>query len=237
MYTLIDGKRRYLAKKNGMYRVGDFAVLNDLQEGKMRIGTREFYVLRSNLYDYVETINRKAQIITLKDSSYIIARCGIRSGMRVVEAGAGSGAMSMALLYFVHPDGAVYTYELREDFAKIAKENVERVGLEKNWKLKIGDVRYDVEEREVDAFILDIPDPWNAIVMASKALRPSGCVAAYVPTYNQVERVYREMVARDFVDLEACEIIKRDIVVGELGTRPDNVEVAHTGFMVSGRKL
>ncbi len=237
MYTLLDGKRRYIAKKNGMYHVGDFAVLKDLNEGEIKIGTRKFYVLRSNLYDYVETINRKAQIISLKDSSYIIARCGIRSGMRVVEAGAGSGAMSIALLYFVHPDGKVYTYELREDFAKIARKNVELAGLEENWELKIGDVRYEVKERNLDAFILDIPDPWNAIDMAYRSLRPSGCVAAYVPTYNQLERVYREMLSLNFVDLEACEIIKRNIVVGELGTRPDNVEVAHTGFMVFARKL
>ncbi|OYT58258.1 hypothetical protein B6U71_04835 [Euryarchaeota archaeon ex4484_178] len=135
MFTLLHGKKRYLAKKNGMYKVEDFGVVKDLKEGKIKLGTEEFFVLRSNLYDYFETLKRKAQIITLKDAAYIIARCGIHSGMRVVEGGAGSGAMSTALL------------------------------------------------------------------------------------------------------LEACEIIKRNMVIGEGGTRPDNIEVAHTGYIVFGRKI
>ena len=237
MLTVLDGKRRYLARKNGMYHIGDFAVLKELKEGRAKLGTREVYVLRSNLYDYISTLKRKAQIIALKDAAYIIARCGIRSGWRVVEGGAGSGAMSLALLYYTYPDGKVYTYELRDDFAAIAKKNVENAGLQANWILKKGDIRKDVEERDVDAFILDIPEPWEAVDMAKKALRQSGCIMAYIPTYNQLERVYRKMKSVGFVDLEATEIIKRDILVGEMGTRPDNVEVAHTGFMVFGRKL
>jgi len=238
MLTVLDGKRRYLAKKkDDMYHIEDFAVLKELKEGITKLGTKEVYVLRSNLYDYISTIRRKAQIISLKDAAYIIARCGIRSGWRVVEGGAGSGAMSIALLYYTYPDGKVYTYELRDDFATIAKKNVENAGLQDNWVLKKGDIRKDVEERDVDAFILDIPEPWEAVDMARKALRESGCMMAYIPTYNQLERVYRKMKSSGFVDLEATEVIKRNILVGEMGTRPDNVEVAHTGFMVFGRKL
>jgi len=237
MFTLLHGKKRYLAKKNGMYKVEDFGVVKDLKEGKIKLGTKEFFVLRSNLYDYFETLKRKAQIITLKDAAYIIARCGIHSGMRVVEGGAGSGAMTTALLYFVYPSGKVYTYEVREDFAEIAQKNVERSQFSKNWELKIGDIRKDVKERDVDAFILDIPDPWNAVEMAKISLRSSGCLAAYIPTFNQMERVYKEMMNQNFVDLEACEIIKRNMVIGEGGTRPDNIEVAHTGYIVFGRKI
>ncbi len=239
MLTVLDGRKRFLAKReeDGMYHIGDFGLLKELKEGRMKIGVRDVYVLRSNLYDYISTIKRKAQIISLKDSAYIIARCGIRSGWRVVEGGAGSGAMSIALLYFVHPNGKVYTYEMREDFAKIARKNVENAGLQNNWVLKIGDIRKDVEERDVDAFILDIPEPWDALDMAKTALKKSGCLMAYVPTYNQLERVYRNMKDVGFVDMDAKEIIMRSIVVGDMGTRPDNIEVAHTGFMVFGRKL
>jgi len=237
MFTILNGKKRYIAKKNGMYRIGDFAVIKELNEGKIKIGTKNFFVLRTNLYDYIETLQRKAQIITLKDAAYIIARCGIRSGMRVVEGGAGSGAMTTVLLYFVSPGGRVYTYEMREDFAEIAMRNVQRGDFSKCWELKIGDIRKDVVERDVDAFILDIPDPWNAIKMAKISLRTSGCLAAYIPTFNQMEKVYKEMKKEGFVDLEACEIIKRNMVIGEMGTRPDNIEVAHTGYMVFGRKI
>ncbi len=237
MYVLLKGKKKYCAVKKGdMYKVGDFAVLKNLKEGKIRVGIEEYEVLRARLHDYLDTLKRKAQIIVLKDAAYIIARCGIHAGDIVVEGGAGSGSLTTALLYYTHPGGRVYTYELREDFAKIARENVERYEFSNHWVLKLGDVRSDVEERNVDAFVIDIPDPWNAVEMAWKALRTSGCFAAYVPTYNQVERLYKEMRGR-FTELEVCEIIKRDIVVGELGTRPDNIEVAHTGFMVFGRKI
>ncbi|MCD6370820.1 MAG: tRNA (adenine-N1)-methyltransferase [Thermoplasmata archaeon] len=237
MYILTDGKRKYAAVKRGdVYRINDLGVVKNLDVGKTKLGLREFLVLPANLNDYMSTLRRKAQIIVLKDAAYIIARCGIRAGSVVVEGGAGSGSLTTALLYFTYPSGKVYTYEMREDFANIARENVSRGEFSKNWVLKIGDVRKDVIERDVDAFILDIPDPWNAVDMAREALRVSGCFAAYVPTYNQVEKVYRAL-EKNFVDLEACEIIKRELVVGELGTRPDNVEVAHTGFMVFGRKI
>ena len=236
MYTLIHGKKRFLAyKKGNMFIVGDFAVLKNIKEGKMKIGLHEYTVVRSNLYDYMTTIRRKAQIIGMKDASYIIARCGIKNGFRVVEGGAGSGSLTTALLYFTHPDGHVYTYELRRDFAEMAKKNVERLPYT-NWTLKMGDVTRDVTERNVDAFIVDIPEPWNTVKMAKKALRSGGCFCSYVPTYNQMEKVYHTLEDSGFIDMEASEIIKRDMHIGKLGTRPENIEVGHTGFLIFGRK-
>ncbi len=236
MYTLFDGEKKHLAWKKGeMYRVGDFAVLKDLREGRMKIGTREYVVVRSTLKDYMDTVSRRAQIINSKDASYIIFRCGIRAGSRVVEGGVGSGSLTTALLYFTHPGGHVYTYELREDFAEFARNNVERIE-HGHWTLKMGDVTRDVVERDVDAFIVDIPEPWNAVDMAKRALRIGGCFSAYVPTYNQMEKVYRKLSGEGFLDLEACEIIRRGMHVGPLGTRPENLEVAHTGFLVFGRR-
>ena len=239
MYTLLDRKnRRYLAYQNGeMHKIGNFAVVQKLHEGKIKIGLSEYYVLRSNLYDYMSTIKRKAQVIGIKDAAYIIAKCGIHAGSVIVEGGAGSGSLTTALLYFVYPDGKVYTYEMREDFAKVAKENILRTPYAKNWILKIGNVCKDVEERNIDAFIVDIPEPWDAVETAKKVLKISGCFASYVPTYNQMEKVYRKLENSNFVDLEACEIIKRNMVIGPKGTRPDNVEVPHTGFLIFGRKV
>ena len=236
MYTLIQGKKRYLAyKKDDFFVIDDFAVLKNIREGKVKIGLHEYTVIESNLYDYMATIRRRAQIIGIKDASYIIARCGIRNGFQVVEGGAGSGSLTTALLYFTHPDGHVYTYELRRDFAEIAKKNVERLPY-RNWTLKIGDITKDVTERDTDAFIVDISEPWNAVDMANRSLRNGGCFCSYVPTYNQLEKVYRKLEESGFVDLEATEIIKRDIHVGKLGTRPENLEVGHTGFLIFGRK-
>ncbi len=236
MYTLIQGKRRYVAyKKGNLFVVDDFAVLKNMKEGKMKIGLHSYTVIRSSLYDYMATIRRKAQIIGIKDVSYIITRCGIRSGSHVVEGGTGSGSLTTALLYFTHPNGYVYTYELREDFAEIARKNVERLPFG-NWTLKIGDVTKDVAERNLDAFIVDIPESWKAIDIAKKSLRNGGCFCSYVPTYNQMEKVYRSLNKAGFIDLEATEIIKRDMHIGKLGTRPENIEVGHTGFLIFGRK-
>ncbi len=239
MYTLLDRKnRRYLAHREGkMYKIDNFAVLHELHEGTVKIGLSEYYVLRSNLYDYMSTIKRRAQIIGIKDAAYIIARCGIHAGSVVVEGGAGSGSLTTALLYFVQPTGKVYTYEMRDDFAQVARENVLRTPFTQHWILKIGDVRREVEESDVDAFIVDIPDPWEAVEMAKKALKISGCFASYVPTYNQMERVYHTLKDANFVDLEACEIVKRNMVIGPRGTRPDNLEIPHTGFLIFGRKI
>ncbi len=239
MYTLLDRKnRRYLAYKDGeMYKIDNFAVLHELCEGTMKIGLSKYHILRSNLYDYMSTLKRKAQIIGIKDAAYIIARCGLHAGSVVIEGGAGSGSLTMALLYFVQPTGKVYTYEMRNDFAQVAKENVLRTSFAQNWVLKIGDVRRDVEESDVDAFIVDIPDPWDAVEIAKKVLKISGCFASYVPTYNQMERVYHALEDANFVDLEACEIIKRNMIIGSMGTRPDNLEIPHTGFLIFGRKV
>ncbi len=219
-----------------MYRVDDLAVLRDIKEGRIRIGLGEYAVVKSNIMDYLETINRKAQIIGPKDASYIIFHCGIRAGSTVVEGGVGSGALTMALLYFTYPGGHVFTYEKRKDFAEFARRNVQR-GEYSHWTLKIGDVTRDVSERDVDAYILDIPEPWLGVDMAIKALRSGGCFAAYVPTYNQLERTYKDLKKSGFIELKAVEIIMRGIHVGPLGTRPENIEVAHTGFIVFGRKV
>ncbi len=237
MFALFDGKKRYVAWKKGeKYIVGDFAVLSEMKEGRVKLGLREYVSVKSNLYDYLFTIRRNAQIIDIKDSSYLIARCGIRAGSVVVEGGVGSGALTTALLYFTYPSGRVYTYEKRRDFAEFAKKNVERIEYS-HWTLKMGDVTTDVEERDVDAFVVDIPEPWEAVEMAKKALRNGGCFSSYVPTYNQMEKVYKKMQENGFGDMEACEIIKRNMHVGELGTRPENIEVAHTGFLIFGRKM
>ncbi len=237
MYTLFQEEKRYLAVKDGKkYRVGDFAVLDRIEKGKQHIGLYDYIVIKSNLYDYMTTLHRKAQIIGIKDASYIIARCGIRNGSIVVEGGIGSGSMTTALLYFTYPAGMVYTYEIRKDFAEFAKENINRIP-HKHWILREGDVRKDVRERNVDAFIVDNPDPWNSVEMAYKSLNIGGCFSAYVPTYNQMEKTYRKLMANGFIDLEACEIIKRGMHIGEQGTRPENVEVAHSGFLIFARKI
>ncbi len=236
MYTLFNKKSRMIARKiNEKYIVENFAVLSKLNSGTQKIGLQEYMVVPSNLSDYLHTIKRKAQIIGIKDIGYIIVRCGIRAGSRVVEGGVGSGSLTTALLYYTYPNGHVYTYEIRSDHAEFAKRNIERIE-HNHWTLKIGDITRDVTERDVDAFLVDIPEPWNAISSAEHSLKVGGCFMAYVPTYNQMEKIYKIMKTKGFIDMEATSLLKIDMHIGDLGTRPENIEVPHTGFLVFGRK-
>jgi len=237
MFTLIGRNKKYVAwKSNGMYVVDNLAVIKSLKEGPIKLGLEHYVAIKSNLHDYMSTISRKAQIVSLKDAAYIISRCGIRSGSRVVEGGFGSGSLTTALLYYTYPDGDVYTYDLRQDYIDFAVNNINRLE-HGHWEIKRGDVRKDVKERDLDAFVVDIPDPWNAVAMAKISLSLGGCFSAYIPTFNQMEKVYKELERMGFVELEACEIMLRGMHVGALGSRPDNVEMPHTGYLVFGRRV
>ncbi len=241
---LLSPTKKFLIRITGDYEIlGDYGVVNTSRfltakyGEKILLGDEEFFILPPTIDDFVDCMERKAQIIKPKDAAVIIMRTNIGAGSVVIEGGCGSGALTVALLRAVRPNGRVITYELRNDFAEIAKRNVERMNLEEWWTLKIGDVRKDVEERNVDAFIVDIPDPWNCIDAANKALKPGGVFCAYVPTYNQLEKTVKNLRDKGFVEVRAYEIMEREIVVGEMGTRPTNEYIGHTGFIIFGRKI
>lgn len=240
---LYSQNRKFIVNLTGDFEIlEDFGVIDtsrilSLNYGeKITLWDETFYVLEPNIDDIVECIKRRAQIIRPKDSAIIITRSNIRCGSIVVEGGGGSGALTIALLRAVYPSGKVITYELREEFAKILSKNIETMNLSSNWVLRIADVRKDVIETNVDAFVLDIPDPWNAVEMARKSLRNGGTFCAYVPTYNQLEKTVWELRKNDFIDVRSFEIIEREIVVHDLGTRPSNEYIGHTAFLVFGRK-
>jgi len=241
---LLSPTKKFLIRITGDYEIlEDYGVVDTSRFLKMKygekilLGDEEFFILPPTIDDFVDCMERKAQIIKPKDAAIIIMRANIRSGSVVIEGGCGSGALTVSLLRTVKPNGRVITYEIRNDFAEIARRNVERMNLQKWWTLKIGDVRKDVEERDVDAFVVDIPDPWNCVEVSKKVLKPGGIFCAYVPTYNQVEKTVKTLRANGFVEVKAYEIIEREIVVGEMGTRPTNEYIGHTGFIIFGRKI
>ncbi len=202
----------------------------------VNLGRDTYHVLKPTLRHGPEIIRRGPQIVQPIMASVIVHKCDIGCGDKVVEGGAGSGMLSAALLNAVGNQGKVYTYELEKDHLKIARENVRSFGYEDRWVPKIGDVTKDVVETEVDAFVVDIPQPWDAMDLVIGALKKGGSFLAYVPTVNQVERTYKEMLDRIFIDIECSEVFERKMVVSEGGVRPSFDGLGHNGYVVRGVK-
>jgi len=195
----------------------------------------EAVALQPTVIDHLETLERKAQIVLPKDAAYIILHCGIHSGSVVVEGGSGSGALTVALAHAVLPDGKVISYDVREEHQAVARRNVEAAKLSDVVQFRIGDVSEEIEERDLDAIVLDIPEPWTAFPNVAAALRVGGHIAAYMPTTNQLERTVNALREAGFAEVEAVELILREMVVGEGGVRPSFDMLGHTGYIVIAR--
>lgn len=222
-------------------KVKGLGVINLGKLLKMEYGERvtfagtEVVALQGTTLDHLETMERKAQIVLPKDAAYIILHCNIRSRSVVVEGGSGSGALTVAMASAVMPDGKVITYDIRPEHQEVARRNVEAAGLANVVQFRIGDVGEEIEEREVDAVVLDIPEPWTAFENAALALRVGGHVACYMPTTNQLEKAVNELRRLNFAEVEAVELIERSMVVTEGGVRPSFDMLGHTGYICIAR--
>ncbi len=197
-----------------------------------------YRLLRPSLSDLLVSIRRGAQIVTAKDAARLVSLAGIGPGSSVAEAGAGSGALTVALAFAVGREGHVNSYDRRSDFLAAAKANVVRSGLSDRVSFRERDVArdgFDVEE--LDSVVLDLPEPWEVLAAARSALRPGGYAATYTPTYNQLERTVRTFRDLDFEGVRALEVIERGLHVGEGGTRPEFEGLGFTGFLASGRRI
>jgi tRNA (adenine57-N1/adenine58-N1)-methyltransferase len=196
---------------------------------------RSFLVLRPTLADLVLKMPRGAQVIYPKDLGAILMAADIGPGQRVLEAGVGSGALSMTLL---RAGAEVVGYELREDFAERARQNVaESLGDDVPYRVEVRDVGAGIDERGLDRVLLDLPEPGRVLVHAAGALRPGGIVLAYLPTINQTAELRAALVASGFALAETVEILRRTWHVEPRSVRPDHRMVAHTGFLTTARRL
>ena len=235
--------KRYLAVPSGemvnvkgLGTVRSDSLLSSLETGELQIGGKTLRVRHANIEDIISTIERKAQMLTPKDIAMMIHLCGAGSGSKVVEGGAGSGALSIALLASVGTEGHVTTYELREDFAAIARRNVESASLSEGWTLKLGNVCEKIDERNVDAVMLDIPNPWDCVIVAKAALKSGGTFCAFIPNVNQVESTVHSLRDNSFTEVRAIETLQRELLVHEGGARPSCDMLGHTGYLVVARR-
>ncbi|MBI3997807.1 MAG: tRNA (adenine-N1)-methyltransferase [Armatimonadetes bacterium] len=196
-------------------------------------------VLRPTLADYVLAMPRGAQVIYPKDLALILMLADIYPGAVVVEAGTGSGALTMALVRAVGPAGKVFSYEIREDFLRQATRNISRyLGEVPTLVLRLHDISTGIPDGPCDRLILDLPEPWQIVGPATDGLRPGGIFLAYLPTTVQVQQAVEALHAsRAFGRADVVEALVRPWNVSGQSVRPAHRMVAHTGFLVTARRL
>lgn len=201
-------------------------------------GGETFLILRPTYASLIPHLPRRAQVIYPKDAATILLWGDICPGARVVEIGVGPGALTIAMLRAVGPTGHLISYEIREEFAEMASANVRRFfGESPNWTLKIADARDGVEERGVDRMVMDLAEPWTMLDPARQALRPGAVLTAYVPTVMQVKQFVDAARTAGFAAVQATETLLRPWHVEGLSIRPVHRMVAHTGFVITCRRL
>ena len=204
----------------------------------------EYLVFRPLLSEFVVSMPRGAAVVYPKDAAQIVAMADMFPGARVVEAGAGSGALTCSLLRAVGPAGRVSSYERREEFAEVARRNVNQFfgGEHPAWKLTVGDLVETMptgeEPGSVDRVVLDMLAPWECVDVVADALTAGGIVVAYVATTTQLARVVETLRAHgEFTEPQPWETLVRDWHVEGLAVRPGHQMKGHTGFLVTARRM
>jgi tRNA (adenine57-N1/adenine58-N1)-methyltransferase len=198
---------------------------------------RDLLVLEPSTADLILETKRITQIMFPKDIGYLLLRLNIRPGVRVIEAGTGSGGLTIALARVVQPAGQVYSYEHRADIQALARENLEKLRLTGCVTFRLRDIAEGFDEKDVDALFLDVRDPWSYLSQAYTALKGGGFLGAIVPTTNQVSHLLNDLRLNGFAALEVEELMLRAYKALPARLRPMDRMVAHTGYLVFARKV
>ena len=211
------------------------------------------YLLKPTMYDYVMKLQHGTQIVYPKELGYITARTGLGSGQKVLEIGTGSGSLTSFVANLVRPRGHVHSFDVDEEFIRIAQKNIDRAGVSKYVTLHNLDVKelpvadkpaggggeaepVGMPVRDADVALVDLGDPWSVIPQVRAMLKGSGCMFAVCPTMNQLERLAESLVANEFTDVESTEQIIRNIEARPGKTRHAFQRVGHTAYLCFARK-
>ncbi len=220
---------------HGILRMEDLVAVDYGSEVKTLLGV-PFRVQRPTLYDLVRGVRRQTQIIYPKDIGYICMRLGVGNGTRVIEAGSGSGSLTVALSWFSGERGHVYTYEAREEFFKLCRRNLEWAGVGQNVTQYHRDIAEGFDQTDADALFLDMRTPWEHLDKVVKAVRPGAVLAFLLPTVDQVSSLLKGLEAGPFDEVEVEEILVRRWKPVADRLRPEDRMVAHTGFLIFARR-
>lgn len=197
----------------------------------------QFFLLQPALTDLIKNLPRKTQILYPKDVGFILLNLAIGPGTRVIEAGTGSGAMTIALAHAVGSTGRVFSYEAREEFQSVAIKNVSRIAYEDRVDFKVGNIEAGFDETNVDAVFLDVPNSYDYIPQVKAALKSGGFFGSLLPTANQVTLLLEALEANYFGFVEVCEVLLRYYRVDAQKFRPSDRMVGHTGYLIFARSL
>ncbi|HET9914947.1 MAG TPA: tRNA (adenine-N1)-methyltransferase [Anaerolineales bacterium] len=196
-----------------------------------------FFLLQPSLADLITELPRTTQILYPKDIGFILVTMGIGPGQTVMEAGTGSGSMTTALAFTVGPQGRVISYEVKPDVQNLARKNLTRFGLDSRVDFKLRDIQQGFDETDVDAFFLDVPNPYDYTEQVRTALKPGGYLCCLIPTFNQVEKTLLALRQTHFAFVEVCELLLRYYKPEPARIRPTDRMVAHTAFLVFARRI
>ncbi len=188
--------------------------------------------------EYTLKMKRIATVIYPKDIGAIIAYANLFPGARVVEAGSGSGALTIALSNAVGNKGHIYSYDLRSDMSDLAKVNLSKIsGSTNNVSFKIGNIDDGISEKEIDSVVLDVPEPWHSVSHVYQSLKSGGMFVSFLPTIMQVSDLVQALKEEGkFALIHTKEILERPWEIGGRTIRPSHRMVGHTGFVTMGRK-
>jgi tRNA (adenine57-N1/adenine58-N1)-methyltransferase len=196
-----------------------------------------FFMIQPALADLLRGLKRSTQILYPKDIGFILTTMGIGPGQVILEAGTGSGALTSAFAYAVGSSGHVHTYESREPFQQLARQNLEQFGLEDRVTFHLGDIFDGFQENGADALFLDLPNPYDYILQVRAALKPGGFFGSILPTTNQVSLLLKALRQNNFAFIDVCEVFLRYYRADPERLRPTDRMVAHTGFLIFGRPV
>lgn len=242
----LDEKREYMVQAQEHLRLssdlGEILVKDLIGKpygfvGQTHLG-RPFYCLKPSLSDLMMKVKRTTTVVYPKDLGYLLLETSIGPGSRVIEVGTGSGSLTLVLARLTAPDGRVYSYERNEEFSANARKNVERTGGGANVEYFVRDVGLDgFVQTDCDAVFIDVPEPWDIVPKAAAALKGGHHAVSWSPNVEQVQKTVDALKANNFMRINTVEIVMRDLLVRERGTRPREHGITHTAYLTSGQKI
>ena len=232
-----SGKKYLVKDLNEDYHTS-FGIISkkDLKGKKTRIKSstgKDFLLLDTSFTDLWEQFNRGPQIMLQKDIGLIIAKTGINKDSEVLDAGGGSGSLCLSLANICKK---VTVYEINPEHHKVVQKNIDLSGFD-NVTLKQDDIYKGIKEKELDLITLDLPEPWQAIKPAEKALKDGGFMVIYLPNLIQMHKFLASLKGTSFKALETIELLERKWMINEQIMRPEFQMLGHTGFMTFCRKM
>ena len=233
---LVKAARRQLHTDLGVVELGEAIGKEPGTRLKSHVG-KEFVLLKPRIIDYLQKLRRVPQVMLPKDAAQIVAYTGVGPGDLVVDAGVGSGSLAIFLGNIVRPNGRVVSYEVREDFARVAEENISMAGLGDIVRVKLKDIYEGIDENNVDLVTLDLPQPEHVLPHAERVLKPGGHFVTFAPCIEHVQRIYREFPKFSFTNIKTIECLVRELEVRPTCTRPSTRMIAHTGYLTFARRV